>query len=242
MVCASSAILVGLPPGALETKGMSMRRDHYVKFCSEEEIARVALCWRQAGNVSNDANFNIVDFVQNVLSKLFTKKGTLKTRIFDAGPRDYPASVTYNPLTLHVDAEVWEFAKQGDPTSRHMIAHEIGHILLHDHYARLFSNDPSQNIRFARDEHSAEWQANTFAGHFLLPEHIVRSFGDAHQLAVSCAVPAKLAEERTAAVINAACKSKIFEGDACPECGNFSLIRSRTSLKCDTCGATKKAN
>ena len=29
-----------------------------------------------------------------------------------------------------------------------------------------------------------------------------------------------------------------YEGDACSECGNFTLIRSGTCLKCDTCGGT----
>jgi ribonucleoside-diphosphate reductase alpha chain len=29
-----------------------------------------------------------------------------------------------------------------------------------------------------------------------------------------------------------------FEGDACPECGNFALVRSGTCLHCSSCGAT----
>jgi ribonucleoside-diphosphate reductase alpha chain len=29
-----------------------------------------------------------------------------------------------------------------------------------------------------------------------------------------------------------------YEGDSCAECGNFTLIRNGTCLKCDTCGAT----
>jgi ribonucleoside-diphosphate reductase alpha chain len=31
---------------------------------------------------------------------------------------------------------------------------------------------------------------------------------------------------------------KGYEGDACSECGNFTLVRNGTCLKCDTCGAT----
>ncbi len=33
-------------------------------------------------------------------------------------------------------------------------------------------------------------------------------------------------------------KLKGFEGDACPECGNFTLVRNGTCLKCETCGGT----
>jgi ribonucleoside-diphosphate reductase alpha chain len=31
---------------------------------------------------------------------------------------------------------------------------------------------------------------------------------------------------------------KGYEGEACQECGNFTLVRNGTCLKCDTCGAT----
>ena len=33
-------------------------------------------------------------------------------------------------------------------------------------------------------------------------------------------------------------KFKGFEGDACPECGNFTMVRNGTCLKCTTCGGT----
>jgi ribonucleoside-diphosphate reductase alpha chain len=31
---------------------------------------------------------------------------------------------------------------------------------------------------------------------------------------------------------------KGYEGDPCPSCANFTLVRSGTCLKCDTCGST----
>jgi ribonucleoside-diphosphate reductase alpha chain len=27
-------------------------------------------------------------------------------------------------------------------------------------------------------------------------------------------------------------------GEACPECGNFTMVRNGACLRCDTCGAT----
>ena len=33
-------------------------------------------------------------------------------------------------------------------------------------------------------------------------------------------------------------RMKGYEGDNCGECGNFTLVRNGTCLKCDTCGAT----
>jgi ribonucleoside-diphosphate reductase alpha chain len=35
-----------------------------------------------------------------------------------------------------------------------------------------------------------------------------------------------------------AARLKGYEGDPCPECGNFTLVRNGTCLKCDTCGGT----
>ena len=31
---------------------------------------------------------------------------------------------------------------------------------------------------------------------------------------------------------------KGYTGEACTECGNFTLVRNGTCLKCDTCGGT----
>jgi ribonucleoside-diphosphate reductase alpha chain len=55
-------------------------------------------------------------------------------------------------------------------------------------------------------------------------------------LAVSAA-PEEYADELRLERIRAA-RIKGYEGDSCEECGNFTLIRNGTCLKCDTCGAT----
>ena len=47
------------------------------------------------------------------------------------------------------------------------------------------------------------------------------------------------AEARAAAAERRAeAKAKGYEGEACGECGNFTLVRNGTCLKCDTCGGT----
>src|SRR5690606_21901801 len=33
-------------------------------------------------------------------------------------------------------------------------------------------------------------------------------------------------------------RMKGYEGDACSDCGNFTLVRNGTCMKCDTCGTT----
>ena len=49
--------------------------------------------------------------------------------------------------------------------------------------------------------------------------------------AAQAAAPSK-AERRAEA------KAKGYEGEMCGECGNFTLVRNGTCLKCDTCGST----
>jgi ribonucleoside-diphosphate reductase alpha chain len=41
-----------------------------------------------------------------------------------------------------------------------------------------------------------------------------------------------------AAERRAEAKAKGYEGEMCGECGNFTLVRNGTCLKCDTCGST----
>ncbi|WP_029355483.1 vitamin B12-dependent ribonucleotide reductase [Bosea sp. 117] len=42
----------------------------------------------------------------------------------------------------------------------------------------------------------------------------------------------------TKAEARAIAKAKGYEGEACPECQNFTLVRNGTCLKCETCGST----
>jgi ribonucleoside-diphosphate reductase alpha chain len=56
-------------------------------------------------------------------------------------------------------------------------------------------------------------------------------------------LPPARSEERAAARALAAGKraearARGYEGEACGECGNFTLVRNGTCLKCDTCGGT----
>ena len=42
----------------------------------------------------------------------------------------------------------------------------------------------------------------------------------------------------TVAEKRAEARMKGYVGEACPECGNFTMVRNGTCLKCDTCGGT----
>jgi ribonucleoside-diphosphate reductase alpha chain len=46
------------------------------------------------------------------------------------------------------------------------------------------------------------------------------------------------AQTVTKAERRAEAKAKGYEGEMCSECGNFTLVRNGTCMKCDTCGST----
>jgi ribonucleoside-diphosphate reductase alpha chain len=45
-------------------------------------------------------------------------------------------------------------------------------------------------------------------------------------------------QAETVAEKRAEARMKGYVGESCPECGNFTMVRNGTCLKCDTCGAT----
>jgi ribonucleoside-diphosphate reductase alpha chain len=55
-------------------------------------------------------------------------------------------------------------------------------------------------------------------------------------LAVAASVEVTASDPRLAQIQEA--RMKGYGGDSCGECGNFTLVRNGTCLKCDTCGGT----
>jgi ribonucleoside-diphosphate reductase alpha chain len=58
------------------------------------------------------------------------------------------------------------------------------------------------------------------------------------ETAVHVALSVEAHAERGTSDRVAEARVKGYEGEACGECGNFTLVRNGTCLKCDTCGAT----
>ena len=69
------------------------------------------------------------------------------------------------------------------------------------------------------------------ANHDLSPTEKLEALQWSKAGAAAAAAPSK-AERRAEA------KAKGYEGEMCSECGNFTLVRNGTCMKCDTCGGT----
>jgi hypothetical protein len=237
-----------------------MGMNHKVPFKSEETIAAVAArCWAMSAQ-QRPLTFGVVGFIKNVLieesidtivSTRGRKKGKLAIKYFDREfLQDDPAYVEFardqqdNYVTLNVDRGIWRQAELGDSDACEILAHEIGHILLHDHYANAFSSDKDGQKLFAgtSKEDFAEWQAITFAGHLLIPSHVARRYSDSKILSAVTNTPEKLAKGRLAAILN---EKKVlnpsYEGEMCEGCGDFTLVREGRRLTCDNCGTSSES-
>jgi hypothetical protein len=195
-------------------------RDYYVSFVREETLESAAEKLRRAAGNENDPRFNIVDFIH----KLQRSPGfrEFEIRFFGQKPGQDFAFVSFEPdAVLNVDAEVWRLARLGEPESRFIVAHELGHLVFHDNHAKAFSENTEVKSWFGTKEFSAEWQANTFAAYFLVPSKLVRSLGSTGEIVRVCGAPRAIAEARFQAVTATDAKKSLLNNDYCTQCGDM---------------------
>jgi len=221
--------------------------DYHVPYLSEDSIAIVAnACWR-IGAVPGSTHVSLQTILDELqahgVESIFELrgrklKGRLTIEIVDDDFYEDLAYVQFAPrLTLFVQRSVWARFREGRSEERVVIAHEIGHIMLHDNEAKPFSRDKSKEIQFKDgddDGHSAEWQANRLTDHLLVPTSVAQALNESVAISVRCNVPEKFADERLSNVRKVKKKlNNCSSGEPCPCCGNFS-ISSEQFGKCST--------
>jgi hypothetical protein len=216
-----------------------MARDHRVLIKDREAIAKIAMAWWVVASKLGHS-FNICTFITEVLAERLRGKGKLQINFYNS-EQELPerACVTFNPLTLHIVEKIWHDAGLGIPYARYILAHETGHIVLHNEFAVAFSDDKAAQLKYVQDEESGEWQANIFADYFLVPDHVAIKLREPDLIAGLCVVTGEVAARRLRDANHA--KSVLtppYEGEMCSGCGNFTLVRNGTRMKCDTCGST----
>jgi len=76
------------------------------------------------------------------------------------------------------------------------------------------------------------------AGHVFEAESGSAESATASAVTQSVARAVETLVERSESDLISEARVKGYEGEACQECGNFTLVRNGTCLKCDTCGST----
>ncbi|HEY8125724.1 MAG TPA: ImmA/IrrE family metallo-endopeptidase [Methylocystis sp.] len=177
--------------------------------------------------------FDITKQIEFLVGRTIGQLGVLHLDLFKYDAEDL-AWVSFKPrLTLHVHQEIWMDARLGEPKSRFILAHELGHIFLHGHYRQAFSHDGKGHLKAWPEEERAEPQANWFAEQFLAPDHLAGSCKDQVSLCQQFDFPEMYAADRMSRLKS---RRASYVGEACPECGNFTVVRNGTNLKCETCG------
>jgi hypothetical protein len=171
-----------------------MHSDYKVRFLREDLIIAAAdACW-QAAPPDRIHIFDVIKLLEVLVTSGIDQvfhikgdrlKGDLEIEFFDRKRRwrwERPAWVTFaKKVKLTVDEAVWQSPKDGEPFASFILAHEAGHILLHDNCAKAFSSNKSDQLSFIAPDDSAEEQANRFAGHLLLPSRTVTKFVDCEE-------------------------------------------------------------
>lgn len=232
---------------------MQHLQSRYTSYAiNERAIEEAARRTRQLCRVQGQRGFNICKIIEEHLFKKYKEKGQLKLALFirDENRPLPPAWVQFGQKTilgftetiLHVDLTIWDAAEKGDPDARFVLAHEIGHIILHDLGIAQFSNSGKRPKGTLSKEHNVEWQADTFAKYFLLPdEEIIAIIGASSADVIDsieffCKVGAEVATERLQEVEKRERKRQAIEGSTlCMNCGGRNLLNEKRNIRCLEC-------
>lgn len=215
-----------------------MATDCKVKHRRYEQVGERARELREYLGINMLYTFDITKQIECLVGQTFGSLGELHLDVFERDEEDL-AFVTFDPfLTLHVHREIWIDARRGEPKSRFILAHELGHVLLHGYLRQAFSENEKLHLKSFPEEERAEPQANWFAEQFLAPDHLARNCKDEIGVCLQFDFPADYAQHRMTRLRN---RRVSYVGEACRECSNFTLIRTGTCLKCETCGAIIEA-
>ena len=137
---------------------------------SRNDIAAAALWLRKRAGLEDVVQFNIVRFIENVLPSIHPN---FQFEIVENWELDERYAETIpafgdQPAIIRVRESVYTAAVNGVTRAIFTLAHEVGHLLFHTPRRMILCRIESSLPAF-RDP---EWQANTFAGEFLVMRHL----------------------------------------------------------------------
>ena len=134
------------------------------------KMARFARSIRTKCQVETDENINIVAILEFNIPEIVPGFKLVIRRDLDL---ESLAQTTVHPPRIYVRQSIYEAARSGDAESRRILAHELGHLLLHgDKPSNLNVKNNGgryrQQFRGLKAHESTETQADMFARHFLI--------------------------------------------------------------------------
>jgi Zn-dependent peptidase ImmA (M78 family) len=159
-----------------------------------KSIEAITLAWRDTFRVADQWAPDIVRLVESEMPKIIPAFALVVRADAEMGENE--AYTEFNPPHIAVRTSVYHLARRRDGRSRMTFAHELGHLVMHPDGIKFRNEAAIKRTTRIRYFESAEWQAKKFASLFLMPEHIVRQFGTAHELSENCQVSLQAAEIR----------------------------------------------
>jgi hypothetical protein len=206
------------------------RKDHSSRFSlSEPTIKEIADKVRVFLDSGLRPDFDVAAALEYLANRPCFSWGTLRIAKFHALEGEDLTFVQLTPggKTLHVDEELWEDARIGEPNARFMLAHELGHLVLHDCYVQPYS-DEKRSIY--GEGSSTEWQAHTFARYFLLHDSHLELEVTPLKIAMTCSVAVSLVRKRLGRRVSS------VDG-LCRSCGSENIFLVDNVKTCADCGA-----
>lgn len=172
-----------------------MAKDYHIRGLTTPQMAKIADHYRKMLGVENAEHVSIVELIEFELRKHY--EGFRLVVKADKELSD-PAYTDFEHNQIVVKESIYISAHQGDAYSRMVLAHELGHYLLHGSKGKVVmhrSKDGAyDSIKGLNSTESTEDQADMFAALFMVRPSIAFSLKEnAVHLADACGVPLKIA-------------------------------------------------
>lgn len=150
---------------------------------SRNDIRHIVREIRRGTNLEYTMYFPVVRFLENILPILipdFQLEIVPREEMGNKHGETYPSK-----NLIRIREDVYMNAVEGNGRDRLTIAHEIGHLLLHDDDSiALCRLEPNEKLKPYEDP---EWQADAFGGELLASSYLIRGLTSA-EVQVKCGV------------------------------------------------------
>lgn len=149
---------------------MGYKFGYMVSPMSRKQIQCIVYDLRQKFNMKDVKDFPIVVFLENLLPKMMPDFELEICTIAEMGNKNGETFPKEHRIRIRED--VYNGAVDGDPRHRMTLAHELGHLLLHEkeNLGLCQIDDNKKTVAYV----SSEWQANAFGGELLAPSYLIR--------------------------------------------------------------------
>jgi len=141
--------------------------DHLVTPRSMKDIREIVNAIKIHFGFYDCLKFPIMSFWEHIIPIIFPDYRFLYVE--DDELKGVEAYTDHNLRLVKVKVSVYERALNGSPKDLFTIAHEIGHLFMHDGEAMIFARTSERFPAYK----SAEWQANYFAAEMLMGSHLI---------------------------------------------------------------------